>query len=75
MTEAEIIKGITAPGKFDATIGSRTDALRVVRVALPHATELPVAMADQPYPSPPKGVKDWFQVHPADAAPGRTCPT
>lgn len=73
-TENEIIKGIKAPGKFDATVASEAEARRLVQTALPHATELPPAVAGQPYPSPPKGVKAWFQVHPPDAAPGSGLP-
>src|SRR5271166_5563729 len=70
MTQDEIIKGIEAPGKFDATAGSEAEALRAVRTALPHATELPPAVAGQPYPLPPKGVKAWFQVQPAEPGVG-----
>ncbi len=74
MTEDDIIKGIKAPGKFDATVGSQTEATRVVRTALPHATELPPAVAGRPYPSLAKGAKAWFQVHPPDATPGSDLP-
>jgi hypothetical protein len=73
-TESEIIKGIKAPGKFDATVASEGEARRFVQTALPHATELPAAVAGQPYPSPPKGVKAWFQVHPPDSTPGSGLP-
>jgi hypothetical protein len=73
MTEDDIIKGVKAPGKFDATVASEADALRVARSALPHATELPPAVAGQPYPSPPKGVKAWFQVQPAEPGWETTC--
>jgi hypothetical protein len=66
MTEGEIVDGIKQPGRFDATVASETDALRLVRHALPHAKELPRAIAGQPYASPPPGAREWFQVHPAE---------
>jgi hypothetical protein len=74
MTEDDIIKGIQSPGKFDATVGSEADAKRLVRTALPHATELPPAVAGQPYPSPPAGVRAWLQVHPAEPAVANSLP-
>lgn len=74
MTEADIIKGIQAAGRFDATVRSDAEALRLVRTALPHATELPPAVAGQHYPSPPPGVKAWFQVQPAEPSAGNNLP-
>jgi hypothetical protein len=74
MTEDEIIKGIRAPGKFDAGVGSEADAVRVVRSALPHAAELPPAIAGQPYPCPAIGVKAWFQAQPAEPSVGNDAP-
>jgi len=74
MTEDEIIKGVQRPGRFDATVASEADALRIVRAALPHATELPPAVAGQPYPSPPPGVRAWFQVQPAEPGAGHDLP-
>jgi hypothetical protein len=74
MTEAEIIKGIQAAGRFDATVGSEAEALRIVRVALPHAMELPPAVVGQHYPAPPQGVKAWFQVHPTEPRVGNNLP-
>ncbi|MHB1424986.1 MAG: hypothetical protein ACYC3I_17575 [Gemmataceae bacterium] len=74
MTEDDIINGIKALGKFDATVGSEANALRAVRTALPYAAELPPAVAGQPYPSPPKGVKAWFQVQPAEPDVGNNLP-
>jgi hypothetical protein len=74
MQEDEIIKGIQQPGKFDATVDSQADALRLTRAALPHALELPPAEPGRPYPSPPGGVKAWIQLHPADASPGSGLP-
>ena len=74
MTEDEVIQGIQAPGKFDASVGSEADALRAVRAALPHAIELPRAVAGQPYPLPAPGVKAWFQVQPAEPSVGNDLP-
>jgi hypothetical protein len=74
MSEDDIIKGIKAPGRFDAIAGAEADALRAVRTALPHATELLPAATGQPYPSPPKGVKAWFQVQPAEPSVGNDLP-
>ena len=45
---------------------SEAAARRIIQQALPHAQEVPPASAGQPYPSPPQGVKAWFQVHPAE---------
>lgn len=74
MTEDDIVKGISAPGRFDATVGSETDALRIVQTAIPHAMELSPAATGQPYPSPPQGVKAWFQVQPAEPSVGNNQP-
>jgi len=74
MTDDEIIKAIQSPGRFDAKVGSATHALKLVRRALPHAMELPPAVAGQPYPSSPKGVKAWFQLHPAEPVVGNDLP-
>lgn len=73
-TEADHVKGVKAPGKYDATVGSEAEARRIVQQALPHAQELPPAVAGQPYPSPPKGVKAWFQVQPAEPDVGNMLP-
>jgi hypothetical protein len=74
MDEDDIINGTKRPGKFDATVGSETDARRIVQAALPHATELPLAVPGQPYPTPPIGVKAWFQVQPAEPGVGNSLP-
>ena len=74
MTEADIIQGIQSPGRFDATVGSEADARRLVGAALPHAAELPPAVAGQPYASAVPGVKAWFQVHPPEPAVGNDLP-
>jgi len=74
MTDEEIIKCLQGPGKFDTKVQSEADALRIVRLALPHAVELPPAIAGKSYPAPPAGAKAWFQVHPPDAASGSGLP-
>lgn len=73
-TEADHIRGVKDPGKYDATVGSEAEARRIVRQALPDAAELPPAVPGQPYPNPPSGVQRWFQAHPPDAAPGSNDP-
>jgi hypothetical protein len=74
MSDADIIKGIQAPGRFDATVGSEAYAKRLVKTALPHAIELPPAKAGQAYASPPKGTIATYQVHPAEPAVGNNQP-
>ena len=66
MSDADIIKGIQAPGRFDVVVGSEAEARRLVKIALPYAIELPSATAGQAYASPPHYVKAWYQVHPAE---------
>ena len=73
-TEADHVNRVRAPGRYDATVGSEAEARRIVQQALPHAQELSPAMAGQPYPSPPPGVKAWFQVHPAEPGVGNMLP-
>ncbi len=73
-TEADHVRGVGAAGKYDATVGSEAEARRIVQQALPHAVELPPAVTGQPYPNPPKGVKAWFQVHPAEPEVGNMLP-
>jgi hypothetical protein len=68
------IDGVKAPGRYDATVESEGEARQIVEQALPHALELPPAVAGQPYSSPPKGVKASFQVHPAEPAVGNNLP-
>jgi hypothetical protein len=72
-TENEIIKGIKAPGRFDATVASEAEARRLVQTALPHATEVPPAVPGA-YPKPAPGVKAWFQVQPAEPSAGNDLP-
>ena len=74
MSDDDIVQGIRQPGRFDETVASEAEALRLVREALPNATELPRAVAGQPYPSPPLGVKQWFQIHPAEPGVANSLP-
>jgi hypothetical protein len=74
MGEDDLIKGIKSPGRFDGKVGSAEDARRIVQTALPHASELPAAEAGKPYPTPPPGVKVWYQVHPAEPGVGNSLP-
>ena len=73
-TEADHVKGVKAPGKYDATVGSEAEARRIIQQALPHAQEMPPAAAGQPYPGPPRGVKVWFQAQPAEPHVGNMLP-
>ena len=73
-TEADHVRGVGAAGKYDATVDSEAEARRIVQAALPHALELPPAVTSQPYPNPPRGVKSWFQVHPAEPEVGNMLP-
>lgn len=74
MTEDDIIIGIGRAGRFDATVESEAEAKRLVKKALPHATELPPAVKGQLYPSPNPGVKAWYQVHPSEPEVGNSLP-
>ncbi len=73
-TEAEIIREIQAPGKYDAQAGSEDEARRLLQQAMPDAVELPAAVAGQPYPNPPQGCKKWYQLHPAEPNVGNDRP-
>jgi len=68
------VKGIKAAGSFNHTVKSLDDALATIRKAMPDAVELPPAVAGQPYPSPPAGVKKWFQIHPPEPGVGNNLP-
>lgn len=74
MAEADHIRGVQSPGRYDAGVGSGAEARRIVQQALPHAVELPPAVAGLPDPGPPPGVKAWFQVHPAEPGVGHDPP-
>jgi hypothetical protein len=73
-TDAEIIRGIQAPGPYDATVASEADARRLLRQAMPDAAELPPAIAGQPYPNPPAGCRKWYQLHPPEPNVGHLRP-
>ena len=68
------IAGIAAPGKFDIMTSSLEEARAMIQQAMPDAVELPEAVAGQPYASPPAGVKNWFQVQPAEPEVGNYLP-
>ena len=73
-TEADHVRDIRAAGKYDAVVGSEAEARRIVRLALPHAIELPPGVVGVPYPTPSAGVKTWFQVQPAEPTVGNLLP-
>ncbi len=73
-TEDDHVRGVKAPGKYDATVGSEKEARRILRRAMPDAPELPAVVAGQAYPSPTPGTYKWFQRHPVDSAPGSNAP-
>jgi hypothetical protein len=68
------VRGIRSAGKFDDVVGSLDEAIEAVRKAFPDAIQLPPAIPGRPYPSPPAGVKKWFQVHPAEPGVGNNLP-
>jgi hypothetical protein len=71
----EILNKLRAPGKYEGAIASsKEEALEWAREAFPNAMELPEAVAGQPYPKAPPGVKDWFQVQPPEPAVGNMRP-
>jgi hypothetical protein len=74
MTEGDVIKAIRSPGRFDATATSEAEAKRLVRAALPGAVEIAPADSGQAYPTPPTGIKTWYQVHPAEPSAGFDLP-
>jgi len=73
-TEAEIIAGIQAAGRYNVTVESEAVARRLLRSAMPDAVELPDAVAGRPYPRPPLGCKKWFQLHPPEPIVGHDLP-
>jgi len=73
-TEEDHVKGVKAPGRYNATVGSEEEATRIVRTAMPDAVEVPPAVAGQPYPIPEPGVKKWFQVQPPEPEVGNNLP-
>lgn len=73
-TEADHIKAVRTPGRYNATVGSEAEARRIVQSALPHATEVPRAVPGQPYPQAGPGVKAWYQVQPPEPGVGNNLP-
>ncbi len=74
LAEAEIIRGIQAPGRFDTVVRSEAEARRLLQQAMPDAVELPVAVSGQPYPSPPASCRKWYQFHPPEPNVGNNRP-
>jgi len=72
--DAEIIQGIQAPGRYDATVASEDEARRLLQQAMPDAVEVPAAVAGKPYPNPPAGCRKWFQLHPPETRVGNDRP-
>ena len=66
VSDDDIIREIRRPGKFDAIVPSEAAARRLIREAMPDATELPRAISGRVYPAPPPGERRWFQVHPPE---------
>ncbi len=73
-TEADHVQGVSAPGRYDATVNSAADALRIVKQALPGAVGIPPGAPGQPDPSPPPGVGSWYQLHPPEPSVGNDLP-
>lgn len=73
-TDADKMKGIQAPGRFNTTADSEEHARRLLQQASPGAVELPPAVPGQPYPKPAPGVKQWYQWQPPEPWAGNTKP-
>jgi hypothetical protein len=73
-TDAEIVQGIRAPGRYDVSVASAAEARRLLKLAMPDAVELPAAISGQPYPPPPAGCKKWFQLQPPEPNVGNLRP-
>jgi hypothetical protein len=73
-TEAENIKAVAEPGRYDVIVGSEAEAKRIVKGAMPDGVEVSPAIAGTPYPVPPRGVKKWFQRHPPEPSVGHDLP-
>jgi len=72
--KASTINGIKTAGKFDDSVSSLAEARVAIKKAFPDAIELPPAIPGKPYPSPPPGIKKWFQVHPPEPGVGNNLP-
>ena len=73
-TDAEIVQGIQAPGRYDVVVGSEAEARGLLQQAVPDAVELPPAVAGQAYPNPPAGCRKWYQLHPPEPNVGNVRP-
>lgn len=73
-TEDDHVRGVAAPGRYNATVGSEEEARQIVRRAMPDAVELPSGVAGEPYPIAPRGVKKWFQRQPPEPQVGNDLP-
>ncbi len=73
-TEDDHVRGVIAPGRYNATVGSEAEARRIVRRAMPDAVEVAPAVAGEPYPLAGAGVKKWYQVQPAEPLVGNDLP-
>ena len=73
-TNPEIIQGIQAAGRYDATVGSEAEARSLLQQALPDAVELPPAEPGNRYPNPPAGCRKWYQFHPPEPSVGNDQP-
>jgi hypothetical protein len=73
-TEAEVITGITTPGRYDVTATSQRQARYFLQQAMPDAVELASAVRGLPYPRPPSGCKKWYQLHPPEPSVGHSKP-
>jgi hypothetical protein len=67
----EIIREIQA---YQVVVGAEAQTRHLLQKILHGAVELPPAVAGQPYPKPPPGCLNWFQLHPAEPAIGNAKP-
>jgi hypothetical protein len=68
------VKGIKSAGKFEDTVSSLEEAIAAVKKAMPNAVQLPPAIPGRPYPPPPSGVKNYFQIHSPEPGVGNNLP-
>ncbi len=73
-TEADHVKAIQAPGRYNAIVGSEEQARRIVQRALPHAVEISRGAPGEPYPRAGPGTRAWYQVQPSEPAVGNNLP-
>ena len=72
--EEDHIRGVQAPGRYDATVGSEVEARRIIEGAMPDAVEVTPAVVGHRYPVPAPGVKKWFQAQPSEPQVGNDLP-